>query len=49
MDLDAQDQILHARLAYGGVAATPVRAIAGGNALPLSGAVSPRQGKDYPN
>ncbi|WP_088890994.1 xanthine dehydrogenase small subunit [Leptolyngbya ohadii] len=28
IDLDAQDQILHARLAYGGVAATPVRAIA---------------------
>ena len=28
IDLDEQDRILHARLAYGGVAATPVRAIA---------------------
>lgn len=28
IDLDAQNQILYARLAYGGVAATPVRAIA---------------------
>ncbi len=28
IDLDASDRIVHARLAYGGVAATPVRAIA---------------------
>jgi xanthine dehydrogenase small subunit len=28
IDLDAQNTILHARLAYGGVAATPIRAIA---------------------
>ncbi|WP_245939747.1 xanthine dehydrogenase small subunit [Stenomitos frigidus] len=28
IDLDASDHIIHARLAYGGVAATPVRAIA---------------------
>jgi xanthine dehydrogenase small subunit len=28
IDLDANQQIIHARLAYGGVAATPVRAIA---------------------
>lgn len=28
VDLDETDQILHARLAYGGVAATPVRAVA---------------------
>jgi xanthine dehydrogenase small subunit len=28
IDLDANDRIVHARLAYGGVAATPVRAIA---------------------
>jgi xanthine dehydrogenase small subunit len=28
IDLDAQDRIVHARLAYGGVAATPARAIA---------------------
>jgi xanthine dehydrogenase small subunit len=28
IDLDAQQRIVHARLAYGGVAATPVRAIA---------------------
>ncbi|MBF2046665.1 MAG: xanthine dehydrogenase small subunit [Elainella sp. C42_A2020_010] len=27
VDLDAADQIVHARLAYGGVAATPVRAV----------------------
>ncbi|MBD2092069.1 xanthine dehydrogenase small subunit [Microcoleus sp. FACHB-1515] len=28
IDLDANDRIVHARLAYGGVAATPIRAIA---------------------
>jgi xanthine dehydrogenase iron-sulfur cluster and FAD-binding subunit A len=28
IDLDAEQKILHARLAYGGVAATPIRAIA---------------------
>ena len=28
VDLDAQNQVIHARLAYGGVAATPIRAIA---------------------
>lgn len=28
IDLDADDRIVHARLAYGGVAATPIRAIA---------------------
>jgi len=33
IDLDAEQKILHARLAYGGVAATPIRAIAVEQAL----------------